>query len=55
MERTNIRYVTPEDLGEALDLSVVDVSFISLKIVLPAIQKLLKPTGAGAVPDQAAV
>ena len=45
MERTNIRYVTPEDLGEALDLSVVDVSFISLKIVLPAIQKLLKPTG----------
>ena len=45
MERTNIRYVTPEDLGETLDLSVVDVSFISLKIVLPAIQKLLKPTG----------
>ena len=45
MERTNIRYVTPEDLGELLDLSVVDVSFISLKIVLPAIQKLLKPTG----------
>ena len=45
MERTNIRYVTPEDLGEALDLSVVDASFISLKIVLPAIQKLLKPTG----------
>ena len=45
MEKTNIRYVTPEDLGEPLDLSVVDVSFISLKIVLPAIQKLLKPTG----------
>lgn len=45
MERTNIRYVTPENLGEALDLSVVDVSFISLRIVLPAIQKLLKPTG----------
>lgn len=42
MERTNIRYVTPEDLGEALDLSVVDVSFISLKIVLPAIKNLLK-------------
>ena len=38
MERTNIRYVTPENLGEALDLSVVDVSFISLRIVLPAIQ-----------------
>ena len=45
MERTNIRYVTPEDLGEALDLSVIDVSFISLKIVLPAIKALLKPTG----------
>ena len=45
MERTNIRYVTPEDLGEPLDLSVVDVSFISLKIVLPAIRQLLKPTG----------
>ena len=45
MERTNIRYVTPDDLGEALDLSVIDVSFISLKIVLPAIKALLKPTG----------
>jgi 23S rRNA (cytidine1920-2'-O)/16S rRNA (cytidine1409-2'-O)-methyltransferase len=45
MERTNIRYVTPEDLGEPLDLSVVDVSFISLKIVLPAIKALLKQTG----------
>ena len=48
MERTNIRYVTPEDLGELLDLSVIDVSFISLKIVLPAIKNLLKP-GAGQV------
>ena len=37
--------MTPEQLGEPLDLSVVDVSFISLKIVLPAIQKLLKQTG----------
>ncbi len=45
MERTNIRYVTPEDLGEPLDLSVIDVSFISLKIVLPAIKALLKSTG----------
>lgn len=45
MERTNIRYVTPDELGEPLDLSVVDVSFISLKLVLPVIQKLLKPTG----------
>ena len=43
MERTNIRYVTPEDLGEPLDLSVIDVSFIGLDIVLPAIKTLLKP------------
>lgn len=43
MERTNIRYVTPDDLGEPLDLSVVDVSFIGLDIVLPAIKDLLKP------------
>lgn len=45
MERTNVRYVTPEDIGEPLDLSVVDVSFISLKLVLPAIFALLKPEG----------
>ena len=45
MERTNIRYVTPEQLGEPLDLSVVDVSFISLHTVLPTIKTLLKPTG----------
>lgn len=42
MERTNIRYVTPEDLGEPLDLSVIDVSFIGLEIVLPTIKNLLK-------------
>ena len=45
MERTNIRYVTPEQLGEALDFSVIDVSFISLRLVLPAIKALLRPTG----------
>ena len=45
MERTNIRYVTPEQLGEPLDLSVIDVSFISLKIVLPVIKTFLKATG----------
>ena len=48
MERTNVRYVTPEQLGEPLDLSVIDVSFISLRIVLPAIKALLKP-GCGQV------
>lgn len=45
MERTNVRYVTPEQLGEPLDLSVIDVSFISLKIVLPVIKTFLKPDG----------
>ena len=45
MERTNVRYVTPEQLGEPLDLSVIDVSFISLKIVLPVIKTFLKPSG----------
>ncbi len=43
MERTNVRYVTTEQLGEPLDLSVIDVSFISLKIVLPVIKTFLKP------------
>ena len=45
MERTNIRYVTLEDLGEPLDLSVINVSFISLGLVLPVVKTLLKPTG----------
>lgn len=45
MERTNIRNVTLDELGEPLDLSVVDVSFISLKLVLPVIYSLLKPEG----------
>ena len=48
MERTNIRYVTLEDLGEPLDLSVIDVSFIGLELVLPTIKNLLKP-GQGQV------
>ena len=35
MERTNIRYIKPEDIGEACDIAVIDVSFISLTLVLP--------------------
>ena len=42
MERTNIRYVKPEDIGEPLDFASVDVSFISLSKVLPAAYDLLK-------------
>lgn len=45
MERTNVRHVTSEQLGQKLDLSVVDVSFISLKIVLPVIKSFLKTDG----------
>lgn len=45
MERTNIRYVTPETLGEAPDFAVIDVSFISLRLVLPVAARLLKPGG----------
>ena len=45
MERTNIRNVTPEMIGEPLDLSVVDVSFISLRLVLPVIRELLGSDG----------
>lgn len=45
MERTNIRYVTPEMLGEAADFASIDVSFISLRKVLPAVIGLLKEDG----------
>ena len=45
MEKTNIRYVTPEDIGDALDFASVDVSFISLtKVLIPA-RELLKDGG----------
>ena len=45
MEKTNIRYVTPEDLGEAIDFSSIDVSFISLTKVLLPIRNYLKEDG----------
>lgn len=45
MEKTNIRYVTPDDIGEALDFASVDVSFISLTKVLPAAHELLRQDG----------
>lgn len=45
MEKTNIRYVTPEDLPEAIDFSSIDVSFISLTKVLVPIRNYLKPDG----------
>ena len=41
MERTNFRYVTPEDIGEQIRFASVDVSFISLSKILPAAYPLL--------------
>ena len=43
LERTNLRYVTGEQIPELMDLAVMDVSFISIKLVLPAVKALLKP------------
>ena len=45
MERTNIRHVTRADIHDTLDFISVDVSFISLKLVLPVARELLKPHG----------
>ena len=45
MEKTNIRYVTPEDIGEPIDFSSIDVSFISLTKVLEPIRNYLTPEG----------
>ncbi|SDK50807.1 TlyA family RNA methyltransferase [Natronincola ferrireducens] len=45
MERTNIRYVEPEAMEELGDFASIDVSFISLKLVLPVVKTLLKSSG----------
>ena len=45
MEKTNIRYVTPNDIDDALDFASVDVSFISLTKVLGPARELLKEHG----------
>ena len=45
MERTNVRYLTPEQIQEPLDFGSVDVSFISLRLILPALRGLMKPEG----------
>ena len=45
MEKTNIRYVKPEDIGESIDFASIDVSFISLSKVLPAAYNLLGECG----------
>lgn len=46
MERCNARYLTAEDIPQALDFFSVDVSFISLKLILPPLYPLLKSNGS---------
>lgn len=45
LERTNFRYVTKEIIPEDIDFASVDVSFISLKLILPVMHTLLKDGG----------
>lgn len=45
MERTNARYLTPDMFPERMDLAVMDMSFISLRLVLPAVKGLLREDG----------
>lgn len=45
IERTNIRYFDTESIDDKIDFVSIDVSFISLKLVLPVVKKLLKDKG----------
>lgn len=45
MERTNVRYISREQIPETLDLAVMDLAFISIKLVIPAVRELLKENG----------
>jgi len=45
LERTNIRHVTGDHIGEAVDLAVIDVSFISLRLVIPVVLPLVRTEG----------
>jgi len=45
LERTNIRYLTPDKLPEIPDMAVIDASFISLALVLPSTIRLIKEKG----------
>lgn len=49
LEKTDIRLLTPEKLPEIPDFAACDVSFISLRLVLPAISTLLSPDGEAVV------
>ena len=45
LERTNVRYISEKEIPEPIELAVMDVSFISIKLILPALRKLLIPGG----------
>jgi len=45
LEKINARYLKPEDIAENVNIAVVDVSFISLTIVIPPLKALLHPGG----------
>ena len=45
MDRTNARYLSLQDFDSPVDLAVVDVSFISLKLIFPSLFKILHPNG----------
>ena len=47
MERTNARYLTREQIPDPLNFFSVDVSFISLNLILPALRPLMQETGEG--------
>ena len=42
LERTNVRYITREQIPEDIGLAVMDLAFISIRLVLPAVRELLK-------------
>ena len=44
-EGINARYLVPQDIGESVDLVTIDVSFISLKLILPPLTDILVPNG----------
>lgn len=44
MERTNVRYLTPDMIEDKLDFISIDVSFISLKLIFPVLRRLMKDT-----------
>ncbi len=45
LEEINARYLKPEQIGEIVDIATVDVSFISLRLILPPLKEIVKPKG----------